>query len=211
VDLVLFLISYYAARKGNNDLAITFFFLFCYCAGILCVPVLLLFGKFNVFVYGAISLGIGGVSIVYLTGLILKERFFSEGSFWSHLGIIIVLYAVFEISMIFLLGITSIFTITLSLIVMAYIILLTLLYGAALSKRIKKDFWMFWTLRILGVLILSILMIILLITIILLVAAGDGDFDFGGFDLVGGGSIKKDKEKKLYEKTSFFKKRIKKS
>ncbi len=207
---IIFGISFYAAKRGDNNLSMMTFFVFCYCAGILAVPILLWSGSLYVFIYGAISIGFGGVAIVYLTGLILKDRFFAEKSFWVNFGLIIGLFALLEISTILIFGITSFFTITLSLIVMGYIVILTAVYGPALAKQIKEDYWMYWTLRILGTLILTIIGIILLIVIILLMIASDGG-DIGTIDLpIGGGGSSTKKPKRIHEKTSHYEKRISK-
>ena len=81
----------------------------------------------------------------------------------------------------------------------------------SLAKEIKEDFWMYWTLRILGTLILTIIGVILLIVIIVLMVVLESGGDAGAFDLpIGGGGTKSKKPKRIHEKTSHYQKRISK-
>ena len=81
--MILF-ISYFQARKGNNKSSLILLGCFCLCSGILGVPILLWSGKFNVFIYVALSLGIGGVGIVYLAVFFLSITFLLQ----EHSGFI---------------------------------------------------------------------------------------------------------------------------
>jgi len=210
VCLITFFFSYYEARRGNNRNSLLLLVCFCLCSGILGVPLLLMSGKFNVFIYGALSLGFGGVMIVYITAIILNENFLSRGSFWFHLIIVLLLFILFEVTLIALLEITSIFTILLSIVMTSFIILVTLLYGAYLAKRIKRDYWMMWALQILGTLVLTWIMLVIVIIVILAMIAGDFDGDAPDVFYIGGGSSssRKERKQKKFEKTTYFERMI---
>jgi len=200
VDFILFLIVFYSAKSGKNFISLILCFVLTFLAGILTVPIFFIFRNFNSYIYSNISIGIGGVVIVIFLSWIMREKFLMRGYAFHHFGLLLLLITITEISLIFLLGITSVATIILSVFFLCYISIILLFYGSNLSKKIKEEYWMYWALKILAIIVFSIIAIILLILIfILLLAASDGSFDIGGVGGGGGGRSSSDKRKKQFK------------
>lgn len=197
INFVLFLIVFYSAKAGKNIFSLILSLVLPFLAGILTVPIYFIFRNYNSYIYSNLSLGIGGVVIVIILSWILKEKFLMKGYVAEHIIILVLLIAAIEVSLVLLLGITSVPTIVLSIFFLFYITFIILFYGSNLAKKIKEEYWMYWSLKILAVLVFSIVAIILLIVVFLLMlVAGDGSFDIGTPSGGGGRSSAKKKQLK---------------
>jgi hypothetical protein len=199
LNVILFLMFFLLSRKKHHELAILAYFTFAFSAGIIFVPISMidiLGYSLSTYVHAFVSLAVGGTAVVLLLGLILKERFLAEGYFEYHF--LFTLGGSFIVLLVFLLvfRVTNIYLITASIIILIIVALLVLLYGATSTKKVKEEYWVFITFRILGyLLIFSFVLIITIIIIIVLIVLSEGDFDFGGFGGGGGsGSTKKKKK-----------------
>jgi len=194
---VLFFLSFLTARAGNNAVSIFFLLIFSFISGSYSVPIFLWSYKLNVFIYGILSLGVAGTVLIYLISLIMNEHFLEKGFLKYNILLVLLLIALFEIIFILLLDITSLFTIILSIISMFYVCFIQLFYGPNIAKKVDKENWVFWGIRILSVLLITVIVVVI---ILILIVISEGDFDIsGGGGSVGGSSKTKVQKKELVE------------
>lgn len=195
VNLILSIISFVLAKNGDNKNGLLLYLVFSFTAGFLNLPILMFTNNYFGYIYACISMGIGPIGIVYLVALIFQNNFLKKGFVLLQVIIVGLLILGMEFLLIYLLQLHNPFTMIISAFFFVYIALMLIFYGGKLAKEIRADFWMFWALRLLFVLLYSIIAIILLVALFLILAAlggGDGSFNFSG----GGGSGKSSSSKK---------------
>ena len=122
LNVILFLMFFLLSRKKQHELAIVAYFTFAFSAGIIFVPISmieLLGYSLSTYVHAFVSLAVGGTAVVFILGLILKERFLAGGHFWQHffftLGgsfiVLLVFLLVFRVTNIYLIIASIDFTI----------------------------------------------------------------------------------------------------
>jgi hypothetical protein len=168
VNISLFIISYISAKKRKNVLGTVIFCIFAFTSGIFSVPIIMIIGNFNLYLYGIFSVGLGSMIIVFIISAIMSNKYFSKGYFWHHLILFIIGVFLIELILISALGITSLFTITLSVICLIYTTVAFMLGGAILAKKIKEEYWLFWALNILILLFFYLFIFFLIIILILI-------------------------------------------
>jgi len=180
VNITLFIISYISAKRRKNVLGTVMFLIFAFTSGIFSVPIIMIIGNFNLYVYGIFSVGLGSMIIVFVISAIMSDKYFSAGYFWHHAILFILGVILLELILISALGITSAFTITLSLIFLIYTTVAFMLGGALLAKKVKEEYWLFWALNILILLFLYLFVFFLLMIIILICLFFDDVGEVGG-------------------------------
>lgn len=194
LNAILFVLFYVVSRKGKNISGLIIYFMFAFTAGVLSVPIFIWLSDFSVYVHVFVSLAVWGTAIILIIGLILKDKFLTDGYFWLQflliaIGIILVL-----LFYIFVMAITNWIVILISMIYLTSISLIIMLYGTIMTKKIKDDFWIFIAFRILCFLLIFV--VIILIVVLIIAAAIAGADAIGGSG--GWSSSGKKKKKKEY-------------
>ena len=202
VDIVLFILLYFAAKSNKILLGLIMYFLFCFIAGIISIPIVI-FTEFLPQVHMFVSLAVGANSIVYLIALTLRDKYFAKGNIWAHFGLFILGSLLVEIVFIIVFNIQNLLlTIPITFAYICVIALTLMFYGAKAVKKADKIPWLLVAYKILGLLLLVIILALVFVIIVLLIIAlaiicGEAGGDFSGLSWLGGGTSKK-KKKKTY-------------
>ena len=202
VDAVLFLLLYFVAKSNKVLLGLLIFFLFCFIAGIISIPIVI-FTEYLPQVHMFVSLAVGANSIVYIIALSLRDRYFAKGYIWAHVGLFIFGFLLVEIVFIIVFSIHNyLLTIPITFAYICVVSLTLMFYGAKAVKKADKIPWLLVAYKILGLLLLVIILALVFVIIVLLIIAlaiicGEAGGDFSGLSWLGGGTSKK-KKKKTY-------------
>ncbi len=201
VDAVLFLLLYFVAKSNKILLGLIIFFLFCFIAGIISIPIVI-FTEFLPQVHMFVSLAVGANSIVYIIALTLRYRYFAKGYIWAHVVLFIIGFLLVEIVFIIVFDIQNyLLTIPITFAYICVVVLTVMFYGAKAVKKTDKIPWLLVAYKIIGMMLLVIILAIIFVVIVLIIIAlaiicGEAGIDFGG--LGGSGSRKKKKKEKSY-------------
>jgi len=200
VDAVLFLLLYFVAKSNKILLGLVIFFLFCFIAGIISIPIVI-YSEFLPQVHMFVSLAVGANSIVYLIALALRHRYFAKGYIWAHIGLFIFGFLIVEIVFIIVFDIQNyLLTIPITFAYICVVVLTVMFYGAKAVKKADKIPWLLVAYKILGLMLLVIFIAILFVVIVLIIIAlaiicGDANINLGSLSWAGGGTSKKKKKK----------------
>jgi hypothetical protein len=202
VDMVLFLLLYFVAKSNKILLGLLIFFLFCFIAGIISIPIVI-FTEYLPQVHMFVSLAVGANSIVYIIALSLRDRYFAKGYIWAHVGLFIFGFLLVEIVFIIVFNIQNyLLTIPITFAYICVVALTVMFYGAKAVKKADKIPWLLVAYKILGLLLLVIILALVFVIIVLLIIAlaiicGEAGGDFPDIGAIGSGRSKK-KKKKTY-------------
>jgi len=200
VDAVLFLLLYFVAKSNKILLGLLIFFLFCFIAGIISIPIVI-YSEFLPQVHMFVSLAVGANSIVYIIALSLRDRYFAKGYIWAHIGLFIFGFLIVEIVFIIVFDIQNyLLTIPITFAYICVVVLTVMFYGAKAVKKADKIPWLLVAYKILGLMLLVIFIAILFVVIVLIIIAlaiicGDANINLGSLSWAGGGTSKKKKKK----------------
>jgi hypothetical protein len=201
VDAVLFLLLYFVAKSNKILLGLVIFFLFCFIAGIISIPIVI-FTEYLPQVHMFVSLAVGANSIVYIIALALKYRYFAKGYIWAHVVLFIFGFLLVEIVFIIVFNIQNyLLTIPITFAYICVVVLTVMFYGSKAVKKADKIPWLLVAYKILGMMLLVIFLAILFVVIVLIIIAlaiicGDGNINFSGIGSIGSGTSKKKKKEK---------------
>lgn len=196
VDAVLFLLLYFVAKSNKILLGLVIFFLFCFIAGIISIPIVI-YSEFLPQVHMFVSLAVGANSIVYIIALALKYRYFAKGYIWAHVVLFIFGFLLVEIVFIIVFNIQNyLLTIPITFAYICVVVLTVMFYGSKAVKKADKIPWLLVAYKILGLLLLVILLALVTVVIVLIIIAlaiicGDSGIDFGSFSWTSSGRRKK--------------------
>jgi len=202
VDAVLFLLLYFVAKSNKILLGLVIFFLFCFIAGIISMPIVI-YSEFLPQVHMFVGLAVGANSIVYIIALALKYRYFAKGYIWAHVVLFIFGFLLVEIVFIIVFSIQNyLLTIPLTFAYICVVVLTVMFYGARAVKKVDKIPWLLVAYKILGVMLLVIFIAVLFVVIVLIIIAlaiicGDANVNLSGLGSIGSGTSKKKKKKQL--------------
>lgn len=201
VDAVLFLLLYFVAKSNKILLGLIIFFLFCFIAGIISIPIVI-FTEFLPQVHMFVSLAVGANSIVYIIALALRHRYFAKGYIWAHVVLFIFGFLLVEIVFIIVFNIQNyLLTIPITFAYICVVVLTVMFYGSKAVKKVDKISWLLVAYKILGMMLLVIFIAIIFVVIILIIIAlaiicGEANGDLGS--LSWSGTSKKKKKVKSY-------------
>jgi len=201
VDAVLFLLLYFVAKSNKILLGLIIFFLFCFIAGIISIPIVI-YSEFLPQVHMFVSLAVGANSIVYIIALALRHRYFAKGYIWAHVVLFIFGFLLVEIVFIIVFNIQNyLLTIPVTFAYICVVALTVMFYGSKAVKKADKIPWLLVAYKILGMLLLVIFVAIIFVAIVLIIIAlaiicGEAGVDFP--NLGGSGRRKKKKKEKSY-------------
>ena len=204
VDAVLFLLLYFLARSNKILPGLLIFFLFCFIAGIISIPIAI-YSEFLPQVHMFVSISVGGNAIVYIIASTLRHRYFAKGYIWAHVVIFIFGFLLVEIVFIIVFSIQNyLLTIPITFAYICVVVLTVMFYGSKAVKKADKIPWLLVAFKIIGMMLLAIFLALLFIAIVLIIIAiaiicGDSNIDFSGLGSMGGGSSKKKKKKQIKE------------
>ena len=89
VEVGLFLSIYFLSKRGTKVICLLCYLLFSYFAGIISLPVVI-YTDYLTQVHMLVSLTIGANFIIFLMGLLLKQKYFAGGHFWEHLFLFLI-------------------------------------------------------------------------------------------------------------------------
>lgn len=199
IEVIFFILLYFISRENKTDLALLFFFLFSFIAGILSLPIIIV-TEFLPQVHMFVSLSVGALLITCFIGLILRDKYFAKGYLWAHIGLFLIGTALVEIVFILIFDIQNyLLTIPISLSYILIVALTSMFYGSKVVQKKENEPWMLSFYKIEGVLLLSLIIAIVVVIIVLIllglgIACGGSDLDFSGF---GGGRSKSKKKTKI--------------
>ena len=202
VDAVLFLLLYFVAKSNKILLGLLIFFLFCFIAGIISIPIVI-YSEFLPQVHMFVFLAVGANSVVYIIALTLRYRYFAKGYIWAHVVLFIFGFLLVEIIFIIVFSIQNyLLTIPLTLAYICVVVLTVMFYGAKAVKKVDTIPWLLVAYKILGIMLLVIIIalafvVIVLIIIALAIICGEAGGNFSGFNSIGSGSRKKKKKEQL--------------
>jgi len=202
VDAVLFLLLFFVAKSNKILLGLLIFFLFCFIAGIISIPIVI-FTEYLPQVHMFVSLAVGANSVVYIIALSLRDKYFAKGYIWAHVGIFIFGFLLVEIVFIIVFNIQNyLLTIPITFAYICVVALTVMFYGAKAVKKADKIPWLLVAYKILGLLLLVILLALVTVVIVLIIIAlaiicGDSGADFPDFSAIGSGRKKKKKKEQL--------------
>ena len=203
VDAVLFLLLYFVAKSNKILLGLLIFFLFCFIAGIISIPIVI-FTEFLPQVHMFVSLAVGANSVVYIIALSLRDKYFAKGYIWAHVGLFMLGFLLVEIVFIIVFSIQNyLLTIPITFAYICVVALMVMFYGSRAVKKVDKIPWLLVAYKILGMVLLVIFIAIIFVVIVLIIIAlaiicGEAGGDFSGFGAIGSGSSKKKKKEKSY-------------
>ena len=203
VDAVLFLLLYFVAKSNKILLGLIIFFLFCFIAGIISIPIVI-FTEFLPQVHMFVSLAVGANSIVYIIALTLRDRYFAKGNIWAHVVLFIFGFLLVEIVFIIVFNIQNyLLTIPITFAYICVVALTVMFYGSKAVKKVEKIPWLLVAYKILGLILLVIIFAIVFVVIVLLIIAlviicGGSGADFPDIGAMGSGRKKKKKKEKSY-------------
>jgi FtsH-binding integral membrane protein len=203
VDAVLFLLLYFVAKSNKVLLGLLIFFLFCFIAGIISIPIVI-FTEYLPQVHMFVSLAVGANLIVYLMALSLRDRYFAKGYIWAHIGLFIFGFLIVEIVFIIIFSIGNyLLTIPITFAYICVVVLTVMFYGAKAVKKADKIPWLLVAYKIIGMLLLVIILAMVFVAIVLIIIAlaiicGGAGGDLSGIGSIGSGSSKKKKKEKSY-------------
>ncbi|GAG62315.1 unnamed protein product [marine sediment metagenome] len=201
VGAVLFLLLYFVAKSNKILLGLVIFFLFCFIAGIISIPIVI-FTEYLPQVHMFVSLAVGANSIVYIIALALRYRYFAKGYIWAHVVLFIFGFLLVEIVFIIVFNIQNyLLTIPITFAYICVVVLTVMFYGSKAVKKADKIPWLLVAYKILGMMLLVIFIAILFVVIVLIIIAlaiicGDGNINFSGIGSIGSGTRKKKKKEK---------------
>ncbi len=202
VDAVLFLLLYFVAKSNKILLGLLIFFLFCFIAGIISIPIVI-FTEYLPQVHMFVSLAVGANSIVYIIALSLRDRYFAKGYIWAHVGLFIFGFLLVEIVFIIVFDIQNyLLTIPITFAYICVVVLTVMFYGSKAVKKADKIPWLLVAYKILGMMLLVIILAIIFVVIVLIIIAlaiicGDANINLSGIGSIGSGSSKKKKKEQL--------------
>lgn len=202
VDAVLFLLLYFVAKSNKILLGLLIFFLFCFIAGIISIPIVI-FTEFLPQVHMFVFLAVGANSIVYIIALSLRDRYFAKGYIWAHVGLFIFGFLLVEIVFIIVFNIQNyLLTIPITFAYICVVVLTVMFYGAKAVKKVDKIPWLLVAYKILGMMLLVIFIALIFVGIVLIIIAlaiicGDANINLSGIGSIGRGSSKKKKKEQL--------------
>ncbi|MFX0031038.1 MAG: hypothetical protein ACFE8E_00355 [Candidatus Hodarchaeota archaeon] len=195
---VLFLLFYFVSKANKTYLGLSIFFIFCFIAGIISLPIIMLTG-FLLQVHMFLTLTVGATILVSLVAYSLRDKYFAKGYLWAHIIIFLIGLAVFEILFIIIFDIQN-FLLTIP-ITLAYLLtasLVIMFYGAKAVQKNETKPWIFILYKVEGILLLAliiavVIVVVILIIIVLAIICGDTNVSLGDLG-IGGGSRKKKKK-----------------
>ena len=196
VECLLFTLLYFASKVNKIQLVLTIFFLFCFLAGILSLPIVMI-TEFLPHVHMFVSLSVGATLITCFIGIVLREKYFAKGYLWAHILLFLIGTALFEVVFIYVFQIHNfLLTIPVSLAYILIVALTTMFYGSKVVKKSEEGPWLISFLKIESILLISLIIAIVLAVVVLILVAigiafGGVDIDFSGL----GGSSKSRKRK----------------
>jgi hypothetical protein len=199
IEGILFLLFYFSSKANRIQLGVLIFFLFCFIAGILSLPIIII-TEFLPQVHMFVTLSLGATLIVGFIGIILRENYFSKGYIWAHIILFLIGMSILEIIFIFIFKIQNfLLTIPVSLAYILVVALTTMFYGAKAVQKNEKDPWIYIFFKIEGLLLLALIIAAIIVVVVLIIVAigiacGGGNFDFSGLS---SGSRSKEKRKKM--------------
>ena len=198
LEVNLFIIIYFISKAGKTDAGLIIFFIFCFIAGILSLPIII-FTEFLPQVRMFITLTLGAIIIVCIIGIVLKVKYFAKGYLWAHIILFLIGTAVVEFIFIIIFNIQNLlFTIPITLAYISIVSLTTMFYGAKAVQKSEKSPWIYVffkveTVLLLALIIAIIIAVVVLIFILIAIAVGDSNIDLSG--LTWGGGTRRKKEK----------------
>ena len=199
LEAIIFVLFFIFSKNNKVFFSITVFFVFCFLAGILSIPVVV-FTEFLPQVHMLVSLSVGANFIVYFLTLFLRDKYFSEGYLWAHVILYLIGCVIVEIIFLVVFNIQNfLLTIPVSLSYIFIVSLILMFWGSRTVKKYDGTNWIFILFKILGVLFIAlalavIIVAIVLIIILLLIACGDSNIDLSGIG--SGGSLGTRRKKK---------------
>jgi len=201
VDAVLFILLYFVAKSNKILLGLLIFFLFCFIAGIISIPIII-FTEYLPQVHMFVFLAVGANSVVYIIALTLRYRYFAKGYIWAHVVLFIFGFLLVDIVFIIVFNIQNyLLTIPITFAYICVVALTVMFYGSKAVKKVDKIPWLLVAYKILGMLLLVILLALVFVVIVLLIIAlaiicGDANINLGSLSWAGGGTSKKKKKEK---------------
>lgn len=195
VDAVLFLLLYFVAKSNKILLGLIIFFLFCFIAGIISIPIVI-FTEFLPQVHMFVSLAVGANSIVYIIALSLRDKYFAKGYIWAHVVLFMLGFLLVEIVFIIVFNIQNyLLTIPITFAYICVVALTVMFYGSKAVKKVEKIPWLLVAYKILGLILLVIILAIVFVVIVLLIIAlviicGGSGADFPDIGAMGSGRKK---------------------
>lgn len=195
VDIMLFIFVYLTARNQKNTLGVVIYFVFAFLVGMLSVPIILITGELRLYLYAMFSLGVGGAIIVFLISAIMGDKYFAEGYFGFLISLFFIFIVIMEVLLIFILPITSFYTILISVFLLLYTTASIMFCSVSAAKRIKDEYWLLWVLQIIFFIALIMMYVFIIIMIIASAVLSYGLDSGGGSDY----GLRRDKNKQKKE------------
>ncbi|TXT59051.1 MAG: membrane protein of unknown function [Promethearchaeota archaeon] len=200
ISIVIFIGIHIYSHKNQQILVIILFLSFCFISGIHGMIFVNVNQEFSKQVLMFVSANLGGISIVFLVGLTLKEKFMAEGYIWATMILFLIYLAIISTIYYLIFDIHNwLLTIPITLSYFCIISLVIMFYGPLTINRSEESHWTYVIYKILRVLVLS-LVIAVIVAIIVLVAIilgilSEGNVDFSGINYYRSKKKKKKKKK----------------
>lgn len=196
--ITLFIILYFVSRAKKKLSAMIIYFVIAFNAGIIGVPILLWNRYLIVYVHSFVSLTLGAALVIFLMGIILRNKFFAEGyNVWLHFLIFGICNLVVLLIFIFIFELTNwiiMLLIFLYLFVMSFVVIFC---GIGRAEDLNENRWMLivWGVLALFMGIFIFIVFVIVIITISLVSQGEINLNFGHIDVFYRGKSKKKKKK----------------
>lgn len=197
-EVGLFLCIFFLSKHDKKVICLFLYLIFSYLAGIVSLPIAI-YTDYLTQVHMLVGLTIGANFVIFLMGLLLKQKYFMKGHFWEHIFLFLIGTALVEVIFVIIFDIHNfLLTIPLTLSYICAIALTTMFYGAKVIRKNEQKSWIFMFSKIQGMMLLSLIIAIALVLLVLLIVviailAGDSNIDLSGIS-ISGSSRKRKKE-----------------
>ncbi|MHA2196066.1 MAG: hypothetical protein ACXABO_10785 [Promethearchaeota archaeon] len=201
IECMLFTFLYFTSRGNQVQLSLILFFLFCFLAGFLSLPIVMI-TEFLPQVHMFVSLSVGATLITCFIGIVLREKYFAKGYIVVHILLFLIGTILFEVIFIYVFQIHN-FLLTVP-VTLAYILIVALtimFYGSKVVKKNEKDPWLIKFFKIESILLISLIIAIVIVVVVLIIIAISIAFDSSGLDFSGfswGGSKSRKRKQRKY-------------
>ena len=202
IEVLLYLGLFFASKREKTILVFLLYGIFSYGAGFMTLPIVI-YTEFLPQVHMFVSLSVGATAIVFLMGLLLRNKYFAKGNGWAHIFLYILGILVVEIIFIYVFNIQNfLLTIPITISYICVVALVIMFYGAKVMRKEESSIWLYKFVKIQSILILSliiamIVVIVVLIIIVLAIICGESGGDIGNLSWPGSSSGTKKKKVKI--------------
>ncbi|MHA1670987.1 MAG: hypothetical protein ACTSV5_10505 [Promethearchaeota archaeon] len=201
IEVLLYFGFFFASKRESTFLVFLLYGIFSYGAGFVTLPVVI-YTEFLPQIHMFVSLSVGATTIVFLMGILLRDKYFAKGHLWAHVFLFLLGILIIEIIFIYAFNIHNfLLTIPISMAYILVVALVIMFYGAKVMKKDESS-WIYKFVKIQGILILSLIIAVIVVIIVLIIIAlaiicGGDVGDLGSFSWSGSSSKKKREKNKL--------------